>query len=282
MKVVDFFCIGPQRTASSWLDRSLRMHPDLILPTHVKETFFFDRHYQRGFGWYSNLFDNSRQNCMLGEVGPTYFESQDALNRIILHNGKSRIIILARNPIARTFSLFCHERAKGRVPKNFFEAIRIQNRIVESGRYSSIAPRWESAFGYKNVLYVAQEDICSDPGAQLIAIFDFLGVDRIALPVGFEERFGQGVVPRYTLLAGIASRAASALRSTGFHRLVQLGKRMGLNRVYRGGDVSILTPTMEVFGFLLDQHNVDIEFLENRLGRTFPLWRSPSLNTNHD
>lgn len=279
MKGIDFLCIGPQRTASSWLDRALRMHPSILLPKHVKETFFFDRNYHRGLDWYYRLYCAPSSHCLYGEVGPTYFESQEALDRILLTNANIRILILVRNPIARTFSLFCHERTKGRAPNDFFDAIRSQSRILESGRYSRIAPKWEAAFGIENILYIVQDDIRRDPDGQLRGIFDFLGIERIDLPPGFEERFGQGVVPRFRLLAMMASRTAAMLRAAGFHKLVELGKRIGLNQVYRGGDNAALTPSNAVMEFLSSEHEIDIDFLEARLGRNFSHWRYAASNT---
>lgn len=39
-QTLDFLAIGPQRTASTWLDQCLRAHPNLYLPKGTKETFY--------------------------------------------------------------------------------------------------------------------------------------------------------------------------------------------------------------------------------------------------
>ncbi|MFW6224018.1 MAG: sulfotransferase family protein, partial [Bacteroidota bacterium] len=236
MQQINFLCVGPQRTASSWLDRALRSHPELCFSAHVKETFFFDRNFERGLGWYFDLFENSKDSSLLGEVGSTYFECAEARQRIFKHNPSAKIIIMVRNPVARSFSSFGHEYTKGRAGEDFFEAVAKQPRIVDSGRYLHLAPKWENAFGRKQIFYLMQEDIQENPQAQIEAVCSFLGVKPISLPQELQGKYGQRSVPRYPLLAAAASRSASALRGAGMHRVVEIGKKLGLKMVYRGGD----------------------------------------------
>lgn len=268
--------VGPQRSASSWLDQGLRAHPQLMLPANVKETFFFDCNYHRGWGWYLSHFGRRPEAAMLAEVGSTYFGSVEARERLRAANPDARIVITVRNPIARSFSSFGHEYAKGRTCGNFFEAVSNMPRIVDSGRYGVLAPQWEAAFGREQVFYVVQEDIEVDPQGQLDAICSFLDIEAIDLPNELRGRYGQGTVPRFRWLAAAASRMTSALRGAGLHGVVQTGKRLGLKRVYSGGDRKAITMTRVIFDRLLAEHERDIRFLEERLGRSFPHWRDPA------
>ena len=211
--------VGPQRTASSWLDRALRAHPRLVLPTNVKETFFFDRYYDRGIDWYLLHFRPQHAGDCLVEVGSTYFESEEARRRILSAAPEAQILITVRNPIARCFSSFGHEYAKGRATGDFFEAVTAEPRIVESGRYEVLAPEWELAFGQDRVFYVVQEDIEKDPQGQLDAICEFIGIDTVPLPEELQGRYGQGTVPRFRWLAAAASHTASALRRSEERRV---------------------------------------------------------------
>lgn len=269
-------CVGPQRTASSWLDRILRAHPRLRFPVHVKETFFFDRYFGRGWDWYRSQFGEHDERMLLAEVGSTYFESDKARERIQGAIPEARILITVRNPIARSFSSFGHEYTKGRVRDDFFDAVGALPRIVESGRYGVLAPEWEKAFGREQIFYVVQEDIEDDPQGQVNRIFDFLGIEAIEIPSELQGRYGHGTIPRYRWLASVASRGASILRGSGLHRVVEGGKRLGLKKVYSGGDPKALTMTRSVFDYLLAEHEDDIRFLEDQLGRSFPHWRDPT------
>lgn len=200
--MISYVVVGPQRTASSWLDRVLRTHPHLSLPADVKETFFFDRYYDRGYSWYYGLFDNGKEAKYSGEVGPTYFESTVALGRILSHNPEIKVIVLIRNPVARSFSSFAHEYAKGRSPQDFFEAIRTQPRIIDAGRYGCLAPAWEKAVKEGNLLYLVQEDIESNPQEQVDKVCRFLGVMTMGLDETLSGRYGQGLRPQVSSSGG--------------------------------------------------------------------------------
>jgi hypothetical protein len=84
------------------------------------------------------------------------------------------------------------------------------------------------------------------------------------------------MVPRFRWLALAASRTVSTLREAGLHRVVEAGKSLGLKKVYSGGDPKALSMTRPVFEYLLAEHDEDIRFLEERLGRSFPHWRDPA------
>lgn len=241
----------------------------------MKETFFFDQYYERGLDWYYSHFKNASVGVALGEVGPTYFESALARERIQYVNPAARVLITVRNPIARSFSSFQHEYAKGRTSYDFFEAIKRQPRIIDAGRYGILAPEWERALGHDQVLYVMQENIDLTPQRELDTICGFLGVYSIQLPEELYSRYGQGTVPRFRVLAAAASRIAKGLRRAGLHRMVEVGKGLGLKRVYTGGDWAALTMTRSIFEHLRAEHEVDIRFLEERLGRDFSYWRDP-------
>ena len=180
---------------------------------------------------------------------------------------------MVRNPVARSFSSFGHEYTKCRVGEDFFEAVDRQPRIVESGRYADLAPHWEDAFGREQTFYLVQEDIQHDPQGQLEAVCRFLGVEPISLPTELQDRYNQKSVPRFPWLAAGATRLAATLRYAGLHRMIEMGKRLGLKKMYQGGDPSALAITFPIFDYLLKEHEPDISFLEHRLGRSFPHWR---------
>lgn len=266
--------VGPQRTATSWLDRALRHQGQLAFPEHVKETFFFDRNFSRGWSWYESLFQSSSKKHPCAEIGSTYFESVEAMERIRSSNGETKILISVRNPIERSFSSFVHEYSKGRVSDDFFEALKQSPRIAESGSYAEIAPRWEKSFGRESVLYVLQDNIADNPQRVVDDICDFADLDHFVLPEAMSGRFGERTVPRISWLAGLASRTASGLRHTGLHKLVEAGKRVGLKRVYGGGDSRLAEMSEAAFHHLLQRHSADIDFLERRLNCDFSAWRT--------
>jgi hypothetical protein len=223
--------------------------------------------------WYSKLFEGYNDSKIAGEIGATYFESMTALENIKLHNPNIKIIILVRNPVERTFSSYTHEFIKGRVNSGFFDAIKQQPRIINSGKYSVLIPNWEGVFGKENIYYLLQEEIQENPQQTLDNLCYFLNIDSFRLPEELTGKYGQRTMPRNRLLAFVFSSIARYLRTIGLYRIVEMGKKIGLKRVFVGGKSSELKMSSDHFEFLLKTHENDIKFLENKFNRDFSFWR---------
>ncbi|MEM7452752.1 MAG: sulfotransferase domain-containing protein [Planctomycetota bacterium] len=267
-----FFGIGPQRTASTWLYTALSTHPRIAFPHQVKETMFFDQHFDRGLEWYLWHFRNRKDDQICGEVGPTYFDDDLARERIKECFPDAEIFINVRNPIARSHSLFRHHLSKGRVPNSFQGAIDKMPRIVDSGRYREHCMKWEESFGDR-ITYLVQEDIQEDPDTVLQFVFQRIGIETVEVPEQAKERINTATAPRSLALARVLSFTATTLRSLRLHSLVEYGKKLGLKKVYSGsGEVDPMTP--EMYQSLAGIFEPDIQWLEQRLGRDLSIWRN--------
>ena len=181
MQSIDFIGVGPQRTASSWLHEVLAQHSEIVLPEHVKETMFFDLHYEKGVNWYFWHFGSRGRGHVYGEIGPTYFHCPSAAERIRQLAPEARVIINVRNPIEQSHSLFRHHYSKGRVPNDFFAATRRIPAILTAAQYSRYTPIWEDCFPDR-VLFLVQEDIRTNPQHVWDCVCVHLGVSRCELP----------------------------------------------------------------------------------------------------
>lgn len=270
---LDFVGIGPQRTASTWLDEMLRRHPSIALPAGVKETKFFDERFHKGFDWYARHFIDATPSQIRGEIGPTYFDHDAARERLKRAFPQLKVIVNLRNPVERAFSVYRLELTKGRVTGGFRQAVAKTPRIITSGHYAEHCPKWEAAFGRENVLYLLQEDSRTHPEQVLDRVYDFLGVPRVPMPSVAREDFSVTHVPRYPRLARLFSETARLLRGLRLHWLVNLGKAAALTRVYQGGEAAeTLTP--ELRSDLVKTFERDIAWVEQKLGREFPEWRA--------
>lgn len=262
---LDFVCVGPQRTATSWLHKHLSPHPQLALPQQVKETMFFDERFENGMPWYWQHFAVAQENQKLGEIGPTYFDSESALRRLAAFAGL-KIIINIRDPVERTYSVFRHHRSKGRVPDDYFAAVKLMPRIESSGRYAVHCPRWEEAFGKHHCHYIFQARVEQAPQSCVDTLCDFLAVDRIVLPPEAAERFGQATRPRWPLAAKLAARLSVMLRSRGLHGPVEAAKRIGLRPLVFGNPAGAEQMPEDVRRHLQQHHAEDLEYLQARFG----------------
>lgn len=268
---LDFIGVGPQRTASSWLDQVMRHHPDICLPGNVKETMFWDQRYSKGLPWYRAHFKKYDPTLKYGEIAPTYFDDSRALGRLQTEFPDLKIVINVRNPIQRAFSLYQLHLGKGRVERPFKHAVEQLPRILTSGHYHIHCPEWEAAFGNENILYLVQEDIFSQPDASVRKVWEFLGVSDIPLPEMAKQKFGVAQYPKFRNAAKFASKLSTWLRSKRLHIVPELGKKLGLLSVYQGG---VMTETLDesLFIELREVFAADISWLEKKLDRDFSSW----------
>lgn len=232
---IDFCVVGPQRTSTTWIYEKLLKSKQVNLPTKVKETFFFDQKFTKGFSYYFSLFEDFDSNLITGEVGPTYFHSLEAAERIHSSNNKCKIIFVYRNPIEKSISLYQHHFRKGRVGKDFKKAITKRPDIIETSRYSLYSKIWEDLFSNENVLMVRFNDLKYKPQEFLDEITCFLGLERIIVKENDSKKVNQSTVPKYRILAKFFAFIATLMRKYDFHTLAEFGKKIGLKKVFEGG-----------------------------------------------
>lgn len=266
--------VGPQKTGTTWLYECLRPHPVLCFPDRVKETFFLDRRWDRGWDWYWSHFEGCSGDQTRAEVAPTWFDVPEAAGRLAAHNPACRIVVTLRDPAERSHSLWLHHRRKGRVGGDFRRAAEEIPRIVEASRYGEHLPRWIERFGRERVHLVLQDDVDGRPGEVLARLYGFLGLEPPEEPPeAATERVYAGSLPRFPALARWTTRAAGWLRERGRHRLVDAVKELGGKLAYRGGgETPDLDP--ELRAELARAFEEDVRYVERLLGRDLEGWRA--------
>lgn len=269
-----FVSVGPQRTGTTWLYEMLRQHPDLCLPDVVKETMFFDRHYERGIKWYSQYFSHGERDQLRGEVAPTYFDAAAVPQRIRNVSPNCKILITLRDPVERARSLFLHHLKKGRVSKNFWDAAERIPRIVEAGKYARHVPRWQSTFGSEQVTILFLEDLRAEPDRVLRLVREALGIKEVDLPEDRNERYNGTSLPRFPVLARGASYLTTTLHKYGLHSAVRLVKKTGIKSfVYTGGEERGTKLSTSIRETLTEMYEADIKFIEEETARDLSEWR---------
>ncbi|HSW15279.1 MAG TPA: sulfotransferase domain-containing protein [Solimonas sp.] len=267
-----FLVIGSQRAGTTWLHEYLASLGSVGLPQGVKETFFFDRQFERGPGWYLGHFSGAAQPR--GEIAPTYLHSLEAPARVRETLGTVKLACLLRDPAERSFSLYLHEQRKGRIEGGFWEAVRQQPEIVESSYYGRHLDRWLQFFAPENLRIFFQEDLDRDPEAFVREFCGFIGIDAGPVPEMLRARVNEGSVPTNRKLAKLGSRSADLLRRAGLYSAVNLAKRAGLKQIFFGREGNNLprlgTGDRER---LVGMFRRDIELVERLSGRALPGWK---------
>lgn len=267
--------VGPQKTGTTWLYECLRSDRRLCFPDQVKETFFLDRRYDRGWDWYWSHFEGCDPGQMRAEVAPTWFDVPETAERLHAHSPGCRIVVTLRDPAERSRSLWLHHRRKGRVGADFRRAVEKIPRIVGASRYGEHLPTWIERFGREGVHVAFQDDMADRPSEALLALYRFLGLDApTELPDAARERVYSASLPRFPILARWTTRTAEWLRDRGVHRLVDAVKVAGAGLLYRGGgEPPELDP--ELRAELVDEFEEDVRYVERLTGRDLEAWRSP-------
>lgn len=107
-------CPGVEKCGTTSLYSFLQDRDEIILPK-VKETFFFNTHYNKGIEYYEDLFgfkENTppTNNGYYADITPSYFRGTKPFDRIKEDlKGNKTFIFLIRNPVKRAFSFYWHD-----------------------------------------------------------------------------------------------------------------------------------------------------------------------------
>ena len=196
----DFLILGAQKAGTTALYSYLRKHPSITGPSW-KEVSYFDRHFARGAAWYRGNFPNNlrTRGALVGEASPSYLFHPLGPRRVRELVPEARLVALVRDPVDRALSHYNHERALGREPLSFEDALAAEDvrlrgeeqKLVADpryfsrewwshtskarGRYADQLERWLDVFPREQLLVVPSDDLADDPAGTHARVLEFLG-----------------------------------------------------------------------------------------------------------
>jgi len=214
-----FLFIGPDKSGSSWMSYILSLHPDCYVPP-AKDTYFFDRYYDKGLNWYLNHFAPAPSSAKaIGELSHDYLFSKTAAKRIKTHLPKVKIIVCLRNPIERSLSQFQYMRRGGEVDSDFYQAVKKFPKIIGNSQYLANLQVYFDLFGTDQVEVLIFEDLKANATAFGKDLLMRLGLNpEVDLP--FEERVREAGMARNRYLSLALKSGANFSRTLGFANLV--------------------------------------------------------------
>lgn len=239
MTLPTFLGIGVPRGGTTWLHTWLASHPDVCMPTNRKEIRFFDRHYERGLGWYEAFFcpsDQADKYRAIGEISPQYLYCQECPERIRATLPDARLVLMLRQPVDRAYSNYGFTVQRSRYRGSFEDFITSRPSALERGFYSRYVKQYLEYFDRTRTFALLFEETFSGSEEPRARLADFLGISADKFPSdGFEKKVNPSTIPSSRTLAGFTVKAGRRLRRWGLEPVVDLTRRLGVQRVVARG-----------------------------------------------
>jgi len=226
--------VGPLKTGTTWIHDYLREVPSVALPAGAKETFYFDRHYDRGPQSYAGFFPPAAcaGRPVRAEVSPSYASKRFAFEHIRADVPDARIFISVREPVARTLSHYFHNRRYGYFDKPLRDYLTPDNSLIVRSDYPAILRDAVEIFGADQVHLLRFEEIRDDPHLFCARICAALGVEVV--PPSDEvirRKSNERRQARSETLNRLAARGVDGLKSMGLHAIPGAARKLGLRRL---------------------------------------------------
>ena len=205
----NFIGIGAQKSGTSWIYQMLRQHPEVYVPSKVKELHFFNKqiNYNKGINWYRSLFEEYENQRAIGEFTPNYFWTSDDI-REIKESGRTRnppylvhkhypemkFILSLRNPITRAISAYYHHIGARRISP-FTRIIDVGKKfgIITMGFYDIHLKNWFKYFSPDQFLIIIyEENIVKNFYQTIETLYQFIGVNTHFKPQNMKVRYNMG------------------------------------------------------------------------------------------
>jgi hypothetical protein len=277
MRPVDFFHIGPQKAATTWVYHCLREHPQ-IATSPAPEIHYFDMFYARGREWYARFFEAARPDQILFDPTYTYIRSPLAPSRIATENPAARMALCLRDPIERAFSHYWHERKKGVIRYEFADVVKNYDLFatwLEPGFYAQHLARYLEHFPREQILCQRYEHLRENPRAYLDELLAFAGVEQGFEPsVLHKEVNPAGPSHSFTNPGYYLAHSRRFLERVGVPRSAIEAARARIPAL-RGRAEYERGVAPELRRTLLGLIEPEIAALEELLGDDFSAWRRP-------
>lgn len=288
-KFPNFLFLGPDKAGSTWLYEALKQHPRVFLP-RVKELFFFDKFYDKGWGWYGKYFRKAgEQQRVIAEICHDYLASAVACQRIAHDLPKAKLMVCLREPVQRAFSAYLYMLKVGEVACDFEVALDEVDDLIDRGCYAKHLSCYLEHFSRNQIHITIFDDLEADPQLFFDCLCDFLGLEHIELPGELRRRVLPAAKSRLPKVTKVARDMSWQLRRCGFPGLVGkikesplLGrilyrtyapdKKPQMSPAIRNHLRQIFMPEVQRLDILLGSHlSVRWGYTENRESRPRPL-----------
>jgi hypothetical protein len=275
MTLPTFLGIGVPRGGTTWLHEWLASHPDVYMPTRRKEVRFFDRHYDRGLGWYEKYFpaEDGESFRAIGEISPQYLYGEECPRRIFGALPEAKLLLMLRHPVDRAYSNYGFLVQRKNYRGSFPEFLATRPHALEKGFYGRYVQRYLEYFDREQILPILFEETFADLATTERRVGEFLNIAAGEFPrAAGGHRVNASTVPSFGALSAFAVKTGRRLRGWQLEPLVDFGRRIGVQRaIAKGGSLPVLDPAAR--RELSVRYQRDFDELERALNIDLTRWR---------
>jgi len=207
MSYPDFFIVGGSRCGTTSLYSYLKQHPDVFLPERKEPHYYSSQSTPLPY-WllplksiitkqdYLQLFEDSKENMIVGDASSTYLMNLDAPKLIFEDNPNAKIIISLRNPIDRTYTAYLAQYRSGNEKKSFGESIRrdfsaitgeeLQRQSALNSDYYEYVKNYYHYFPKEHIKIIIFEEFIKNPKQTMKELLHFLNLST-ELNIKYEQ-----------------------------------------------------------------------------------------------
>jgi hypothetical protein len=177
MKSLDFLIVGAQKCATTTLFEQLRVHPDIVMPLEKEVPFFTESGLGREeWAAFADHHFGPPGKRLWGKATPQYLCDPSAAERIAALMPDTKIVVILRDPIERSWSHYRMDRRRGTEDRPFADVVRdlLQPETAERNRTLPV-PLHEDGFESESAFHVAW----SEYGRSLAPYLEHFGPDQL-------------------------------------------------------------------------------------------------------
>jgi len=203
MTLPNFLIIGDIKPGSTSLYYYLHQHPDVFMPTGMKELRYFSydsgNSYQRtakstrvrSLVEYESWFRDCGTASAVGEASPNYLRSPVAAGNIKRELQNPKLIVSLRNPVDRLYSMYLMDVRSGSKDKSFEATAFSEDCTWIKGNFVAHDLRkFYELFPRERIKVILFDDLVSSAEAVTRELYQFLSVDDNFVPELSIKNFG--------------------------------------------------------------------------------------------
>jgi len=203
----NFLIVGAAKSGTTSLYRYLCQHPDIFMPEWKELSLFIGDpfgplHRVKKPAYYHIAFSRAQTQTAVGEASTSYLYDKSAPGLIYDALGEIKILIILRDPVKMSYSLYNHQvRKEGETLKTFEEALAAETNRMNDLKFKQKCYGWHANYYYfkrsqyfeqvkryldifprENIKIVVFEEFIKNTLNSVQDIFKFLRVDHTFVP----------------------------------------------------------------------------------------------------